>query len=178
MQRIKIITPDPILETLLAFLTERLPEPEESAVLLDAVWMDRIDAYPDSRVIVFTASADPACLDDAREAGADGFWYLRYSVEGLEKILRGGEPFPANVPEVQLGQIKSNDLTARELDVLRELAAGKTDAEIGHTLNLAIPTVKHHIQQLRQKTGLSNRTQMAVCAVGCGLIAVKEVTKL
>ena len=89
MQRIKIITPDSMVETLLIFLTERLPEPEESAVLLDAAWMDRIDAYPDSRVIVFTASADPAYLTAARKAGADGFWYLKPSVAKLSRILEG-----------------------------------------------------------------------------------------
>ena len=47
MQRIKIITPDPIVETLLTLLTERLPEPEENTLLLDTVWMERMEKFPE-----------------------------------------------------------------------------------------------------------------------------------
>ena len=54
------------------------------------------------------------------------------------------------------------------------MVSGKTDAEIGEALNMAVPTVKHHIQQLRIKTGLFNRTQIAVNAVSSGLIDVKK----
>ena len=54
--------------------------------------------------------------------------------------------------------------------MLRELVSGRTDAQIGETLNMAVPTVKHHIQQLFFKTGFTNRTQLAVDAVRSGLI--------
>ena len=170
MQRIKIITPDPIVETLLTLLTERLPEPEESAVLLDAAWLHRIGGFSGGKVIVFTASADPACLTAAQEAGADGFWYLQPSGEGLAEVMAGAKSFPEKAPAVSLGDTLSAALTKRELEVLRELVSGKTDAEIGEALNMAVPTVKHHIQQLFYKTGFTNRTQLAVDAVRSGSI--------
>ena len=69
-----------------------------------------------------------------------------------------------------LGDTLSAALTKRELEVLRELVSGKTDAEIGEALNMAVPTVKHHIQQLFFKTGFTNRTQLAVDAVRSGSI--------
>ena len=173
MQRIKIITPDPIVETLLTLLTERLPEPEENTLLLDAVWMERMEKFPGIRIILFTASADPAYLTMARESGAAGFWYLRPSVEALLQVLQDEGSFPEAPPVVRLGDAHSSDLTARELEVLREMTAGKTDAQIGEILNMSVSTVKHHIQQLRLKTGFSNRTQIAVAAVSCGLIDKK-----
>ena len=86
MQQIKIITPDPIVEALLSLLAEQLPEPKENTLLLDAVWMERMEKFPGIRIILFTASADPAYLTMARESGAAGFWYLRPSVEALLQI--------------------------------------------------------------------------------------------
>ena len=170
MQRIKIITPDPIVETLLTLLTERLTEPEENTLLLDAVWLDRIGEFSCTKVIVFTAAADPAYLTEARESGADGFWYLQPSGEGLAEVMAGVKPFPEKSPSVLLGKARSESLTKRELDVLRQMAEGKSDAQIGDALNISVSTVKHHIQQLRIKTGLANRTQLAVEAVRSGLI--------
>lgn len=167
MSGITIMTPDPILEKLLRLLTEELTE---DAVLLDAAWMERMGAFPGKKIILFTASADPAYLSAAQKAGVEGLWYVAPSAEALEQVLRGAPSFPEKAPEVQLGNAMSGMLTARELDVLRELVTGKTDAQIGDSLNLAVPTVKHHVQQLFFKTGFSNRTQLAVAAVSCGLI--------
>ena len=170
MNVITIATPDIILEKLLTLLAEQLPEPNEHIVLLDAAWMERLPEFSGRKVILFTASADPADLTAAREAGADGFWYLKPSVEELSLVLDGDFAFPKKAPAVPLGNTHSIALTKRELEVLREMVSGSTDAEIGEALNMAVPTVKHHVQQLFYKTGLSNRTQLAVDAVRSGLI--------
>ena len=77
MNQITIICSDPIVEKLLHYITAELPEPGEQVVLLDAAQMGRIPEFSGARVILFTASADPSCLTAAREAGADGFWYLK-----------------------------------------------------------------------------------------------------
>ena len=173
MHRIKIITPDSILEKLLILLAERLPEQKDTIVLLDAVWMDHLQEFPGDRIILFTASADPGYLTEAQKSGAAGFWYLSPSEESLSQVLAGKPAFPENPPVVQLGSVKSTGLTQRELEVLRELAEGKTDTRIGETLGISVPTVKHHIQQLLLKTDLENRTQLATAAVLSGLIALK-----
>ena len=170
MDQITIICSDPIVEKLLRYISAELPGPGEQVVLLDAAMMERIREFSGAKVILFTASADPAYLTAAREAGADGFWYLRPSAEELSRILEGDPPFPEKAPAVSLGDTLSAALTKRELEVLRELVSGKTDAEIGEALNMAVPTVKHHIQQLFFKTGFTNRTQLAVDAVRSGLI--------
>ena len=170
MQRIKIITPDPIVETLLTLLTERLPEPEENTLLLDAVWMERMEKFPGIRIILFTASADPAYLTMARESGAAVFWHLRPSAEALLQVLQDEGSFPEATPVVRLGDAHSSDLTARELEVLREVVAGESDAAIAEMLHMSLRTVKGHIQSMRDKTGFRNRTELAVRARDCGLI--------
>lgn len=173
MYQIKIITPDPIAQTLLSHLAAQLPEQKENLILLDISRMDGLQEFAGRKVILFTPSSDPVYLTKARESGAAGFWYLEPSLDSLQQVLSGARPFPEKAPAVQLGRISSDAVTERELEVLRELVAGKTDPEIARTMSLAIPTVKHHIQQLREKTGLANRTQLAVAAVSAGLICKK-----
>ena len=104
------------------------------------------------------------------KSGAAGFWYLEPSVESLSRVLAGQPAFPEKAPEVQFGNVQRSALTLREMDVLRQLVGGKSDAEIAQRLNCSVPTVKHHIQQLRIKSGFSNRTEIAVAAVSVGLI--------
>ena len=167
MSGVTVMTPNPIMEKLLLLLTADL---SESAVLLDAAWMQRMAEFGEEKIILFTASADPEYLEAARKSKAAGFWYLKPSVEALARVLAGEPAFPDHAPTVQLGKARSTDLTKRELDVLRQMAEGKSDAQIGDALSISVSTVKHHIQQLRGKTGLANRTQLAVEAVRSGLI--------
>ena len=89
MNRITIICSNPIVEKLLHYITAELPEPGEQVVLLDAAMMERIPEFSGAKVILFAASADPAYLTAAREAGADGFWYLRPSLR-LNKAASAG----------------------------------------------------------------------------------------
>lgn len=68
----------------------------------------------------------------------------------------------------------THTLTFRELDVVRLVAAGLTDKEIGRALGISGITVRNHLQRIRQKLCLDNRTQIAVYAVRTGLAALPE----
>ena len=61
-------------------------------------------------------------------------------------------------------------LTNRELQVLRHVALGLSNREIGHSLNISIETVKEHVQNILRKIDASDRTQAAVWAVKKGLV--------
>ena len=176
MQNVTILTNDPVIEKLLRYMEAELPGAAEPLVLLDAAQMGRVPEFAGKKVILFSASADPVYLETAESSGAAGFWYLETSVESLARVLEGQPAFPKKAPEVRLGNADSTGLTRRELEVLREIAVGKTDARIGEDLGISVPTVKHHIQQLLLKTELENRTQLAAAAVLSRLIA-KNVTK-
>jgi len=63
-------------------------------------------------------------------------------------------------------------LTDRELDVMRNVAAGRSNAEIATELYLAEQTVKTHVSRILNKLDLRDRTQMVVCAYESGLVRV------
>lgn len=66
-----------------------------------------------------------------------------------------------------IARIKSrNDLTPREREVLRLACAGKVDKQIADELRCGLPTVKAHMQSIRQKFGVTNRVQAVLVAFG------------
>jgi DNA-binding NarL/FixJ family response regulator len=60
-------------------------------------------------------------------------------------------------------------LSPRELDVVRAIAEGQTNAEIASSLLMSVPTVKAHVTHILTKAGLANRTQIALLAHDAGL---------
>jgi two-component system vancomycin resistance associated response regulator VraR len=74
---------------------------------------------------------------------------------------------------LHIGNADSSEFTDRELEVLRLVVAGETDAAIAEKLYMSLRTVKHHIQSMKDKTGFRNRTELAVRARGKGLIINK-----
>ena len=71
--------------------------------------------------------------------------------------------------EVPAGQQRV-PLTARETQVLRHLALGLSNKEIGRSLAISIETVKEHVQNILRKVSVADRTQAAVWAIKTGLI--------
>ena len=185
MKYIQIIEKDPLIRKLLELFLEQLPDFQQGepadVILLDAKELDRFTdlrkTNPTAKIAVMTNAPDYDYLHISRALRADGFWYQIADAEELnlflQKVLSDSRPFPEQAPVVKLANTWSNALTRRELEVLRETTAGKTDAQIGETLGMSVPTVKHHIQQLLLKTGLENRTQLATAAVSSRLIVLK-----
>jgi DNA-binding NarL/FixJ family response regulator len=60
-------------------------------------------------------------------------------------------------------------LSPRELEVVRAIAEGQTNAEIASSLLLSVPTVKAHVTHILTKAGLANRTQIALLGHDAGL---------
>jgi len=186
MVNIRMIVCDPMAEKLLTLFIESsadhcLAEPAE-LILLDARQLPQLPDLkrhdPAARIAVVSSAPEYTYPETAQAMGADGFWYLQPSEEAfvslVKSVLLGERPFPRKTPAVPFGKISSDALTERELEVLQQLVSGKSDAQIAEALNCSIPTVKHHIQQMRLKTGFANRTQIAVCAVERGLILPKQ----
>jgi two-component system vancomycin resistance associated response regulator VraR len=85
----------------------------------------------------------------------------------------GESVFPESTPVLHIGNADSSEFTDRELEVLRLVVAGETDAAIAEKLYMSLRTVKHHIQSMKDKTGFRNRTELAVRARAKGLIINK-----
>jgi two-component system vancomycin resistance associated response regulator VraR len=131
-------------------------------------------AYPEIKIIIITSQPEYSYIAHARKIGVESFWYKEPTAEALLKIMdrtmAGESIYPDSAPVTRLGAALSNDFTDRELEVLRELVSGKTDAAIAETLCLSVTRVKQHIQRIREKTQFSNRTELAVRARESGLV--------
>jgi DNA-binding NarL/FixJ family response regulator len=132
---------------------------------------------PSARVVVLTTYTDDASVADALRAGAIGYLTkdagrqqialaVRAAASGhaildpavQAALLRGGPAPTRPGPEADDADAEPPDgLTPRELEVLRSLAAGRTNAEIARDLYIAEVTVKSHINHLFTKTGARNR---------------------
>jgi DNA-binding NarL/FixJ family response regulator len=127
-----------------------------------------------AKIIVMTDQPEYSYPETALRLGADGFWYQKPDADALHSclsaVLAGQRCFPEHSPVVKLGAATSDSFTNRECEVLRELVIGKTDAQIAQTLNCSVPTVKHYIQKIREKTGFCTRVELAVMTRSAGLV--------
>lgn len=91
----------------------------------------------------------------------------RFYVECCSACPLRSEPVAAAV--VQLAERQHHGLTKREITIMRLLAEGLENAEIGQRLFIATVTVKTNLTSIHQKLGTRNRTEVAVWAVRNGL---------
>jgi two-component system vancomycin resistance associated response regulator VraR len=130
--------------------------------------------FPYIKIIIITSQPECSFLDRARDAGVDSFWYKHGTAEALvaimDRTMAGEQVYPASTPPLQLGEVTSDLLTNRELEVLREVVAGLPDADIAEKLHMSLRSVKGYIQSMRDKTGFRNRTELAVRAREVGLV--------
>ena len=130
--------------------------------------------FPNIRIIIVTSMPEVSWLERAQEAGVDSFWYKEVHQEPLLKLMdrtiAGESVYPAHTPAVPLGMVSSDELSRRELEILRELLSGDTNEEIAGRLFISPATVKTHISTLLQKTGFKSRTELAIRARESGLV--------
>ena len=140
---------------------------------------------PSTTVLVVTVSTGEADVLDALDAGAAGY-LLKDSppaelVGAIETAVNGDTPLSPRIaklvvqrarmaPSGQAATVAAADLTERELEVLRLLADGLDNRQIGEALYLSATTVKRHVSAIVVKLGVSNRVQAAIWAVRAGLI--------
>ncbi len=132
--------------------------------------------YPAVKIIIVTSMPESSWLARARRIGADSFWYKEAQREPIlsvmERTMAGEHIYPDEAPAVPIGCASSRDFSERELDILRELISGDSNAEIGARLNIAPSTVKYHVTNMLEKTGMRTRTELAAAARSLG-IAIK-----
>ena len=130
--------------------------------------------FPNIKIIIITSQPECSFIDRARAAGVESFWYKTASAEEIltvmDRTMAGESIYPDNTPSLKLGVADSEKFSDRELEVLRLVVAGETDAAIAEKLFMSVRTVKQHIQTMRDKTGFRNRTELAVRARESGLV--------
>jgi DNA-binding NarL/FixJ family response regulator len=139
------------------------------------------ETTPLARVVVFTMAADDSSVTAAIEAGAVGYVLKDAPAEEMLSAVRavaaGESPISPRAAGPLFDRLRADAsarpthpdlekaLTAREVQVLRLLAEGKSNAEIGSRLYISPTTVKHHTSSILTKLGVENRVQAAVRAV-------------
>ena len=130
--------------------------------------------YPAIKIIVVTSMPEVSYLERAKKIGVDSFWYKEVSSEPIlalmDRTMAGERIYPDSTPAVDFGYIKSNELSDREIAVLREVIGGDTNAEIAEKLKMSQYTVRDYVQVLMEKTGFHTRTELAVKARELGII--------
>ena len=126
--------------------------------------------YPQIKIVMVTSMLEGRFLDRARKIGADSFWY-KDSPSGdlvgvIEGTLSGKHFWPDSVPSVRLGNTLSCELSDREIETLRLLCEGKTNAEIAVKLHVGESSVRTYINRMLEKTGYTNRNRLMIAAVG------------
>jgi two-component system, NarL family, response regulator NreC len=148
---------------------------------LEAIPIIRMES-PGTQIVVFTVQQEAALAHKTLQAGALGY-VLKGAAPGelVQAVSRAavGEsyldlglcagiaseppPNPPNIPD---------DLSQREVDVLRLIALGNTNAEIGKRLHLSVRTVETHRAHIQQKLRLSTRAELVEYALEQGLMSI------
>lgn len=140
-------------------------------------------AHPETKILVLTTFDDDEWVFDAIRAGASGYLLKDTPREKLVEAVRGtttGKTFldPAVAGKL-LDQVASKQeqpksliadrLTEREMDVLRLIGHGFSNADIADRLNLSEGTVRNHVSAIFAKLEIKDRTQAAIIAIKYGL---------
>lgn len=128
-----------------------------------------------ARVLVVTSYTEPSAVLPAVRAGAAGYVYKDIDPPALAAAIRsvhaGHVLLHPDVVRLLAGDdTRPAELTARERDVLAELALGRSNREIARALTLSEKTVKTHVSAILGKLGVQDRTQAALHAVRTGLV--------
>ena len=130
--------------------------------------------FPNIKIIIVTSMPEYSWLRRARNIGVDSFWYKDGHKDSIlsvmERTMAGEHIYPDETPLIRIGNTTNHEFTERELDILKELTTGDTNAEIAQRLCVSVATVKSHILHLMEKTGFKTRTELVSEARGLGIV--------
>ncbi|WP_221497679.1 response regulator [Pseudonocardia eucalypti] len=140
---------------------------------------------PDTEVLALTSVLEDASVVGAVQAGAVGYLLKDTQAEQLciaiKAAARGQVQLAPEAAARLVREVRAPEspeaLTGRETEVLRALATGLTNRQIGRALSIGERTVKTHVSHVLVKLGLQSRTQAALYAVRVGLVAEDELSK-
>jgi len=130
--------------------------------------------FPEARIIMLTTFEGDVEIQRALEAGARGYLLKSMPPAQLLDVIRqvnqGKKRVPPEVASQLAQHMGEEALTAREIEVLREVANGNRNRDIGKTLEISEDTVKAHIKHIMEKLGAGDRTEAVAIAIRRGII--------
>jgi DNA-binding NarL/FixJ family response regulator len=130
--------------------------------------------FPEARIIMLTTFEGDVEVQRALAAGARGYLLKNMPpgelVQGIRQVHAGKKRIPSELAAQLAEHISDDSLTARELDVLRQVAGGNRNRDIAEALYISEETVKVHVKHIMDKLGAKDRTQAIAIAVRRGII--------
>jgi DNA-binding NarL/FixJ family response regulator len=138
-----------------------------------------LEVMPSTRVLALTASIDEPRMMGVLRAGAAG--YIRKDAEpetllsAVRTVAAGRTYIDPAVARLPADGRRLESLTAREIEVLRLLVAGRTNRDIGRVLDIGEETVKTHVSHVLAKLEVENRAQAIAEALKRRLVSVEDL---
>ncbi|HEX4165747.1 MAG TPA: response regulator transcription factor [Bryobacteraceae bacterium] len=133
---------------------------------------------PNARIIVLTTFDGDEDIYRALQAGAKGYllkdMFGEELIDAIRTVHAGKQRIPAVVAQRLAERMGGPSLTARELEVLKCIVAGRSNRDIGAELTISEATVKTHINNILGKLGVADRTQAATTALQRGIVHLPE----
>ena len=159
----------------------RKHQPDITLMDLQMPEMNGIDAigairgeFPDARIIILTTHPGDVQVSRALKAGARGYLLkgmLRKELLETIRAVHAGQKRLSGEAAAEIAEhVADNSLTPREIDVLRLVAAGNANKEIGAQLSLTEVTIKSHVKNILAKLGANDRTHAVTIALKRGII--------
>ncbi|MGB9640453.1 MAG: response regulator [Anaerolineales bacterium] len=144
--------------------------------------------YPQIKVLVLTTYGDDEWVFDAIRSGADGYLLKGVQREALIRAVKGTVQGQTHVDPAVAGKLFDSvaknpsldhstlkeQLSERELEILKRIARGLSNAEIAEELYLTRGTVRNYVSTILTKLGVEDRTQAAILAIQYGLVEEKS----
>lgn len=153
----------------LTLMDLRLPGMDGAATLLEIR-----KEFPEARIIMLTTSESDGDIQRAMRAGAAAYILKSMPKEEILSVMRSvhqrGRFMPTQVAALIAEHLGEEQLTARELDVLRLIRDGRRNKQIADELCIAETTVNFHIKNLVDKLQANDRTHAVTIAVRRGML--------
>jgi DNA-binding NarL/FixJ family response regulator len=155
----------------ITLLDVRLPDMSGIDVL-----MTLRSEFVNARIIMLSTFQGDVEIQRALEAGARGFLLKnlpnRELVSAIRQVHAGKKCVPPSVAAHLAEYLTEDDLTPREIEVLRLITAGNGNRDIANVLSITEDTVKGHVKHIMEKLGAHDRTEAVVIAVRRGIIQI------
>jgi DNA-binding NarL/FixJ family response regulator len=129
---------------------------------------------PDARIVMLTTFEGDVEIQRSLAAGARGYILKTMPpaelAEAIRQVHAGRKRIPPSIAAQLVEHLGEESLTDRERDVLRHVATGKRNRDIGEKLFISEETVKVHIKHIMEKLGANDRTEAVTIAVRRGII--------
>jgi DNA-binding NarL/FixJ family response regulator len=130
--------------------------------------------FPNARIVILTTYTGDVQVLRALKAGARGYilkgHVRRELLDTIRAVHAGQKRIPPEVAAELAEHATDEDLTSREIDVLRLIAAGNANKEIAGQLSIGEETVKGHVTNILAKLGANDRTHAVTIGLKRGII--------